>query len=217
MATCDNFPQFDMSNWYDVSYLICSIIRYGYEYNDILNKNVSCTQIGSKISKSLVRIAATRIFSEPEQSILEIIVNSIDSYTLTDEKVGKFGMGFFSFLYWLIDHPDRDVRITSKYLDVSGRECEWTVYIKEIGGNLLFNLNINTNYMDRRGTTISLNANGDSWEESVPKFRNQIETKLSEIDSVNLDIFENNSYHIINKTKVKTDDHIDIILNSDLI
>lgn len=62
-----------------------------------------CTEYGAKISQSLIRVAATRIFADPEQSIMELPVNSIDSYNLLagGKSVGKFGMGFFSIFYWL--------------------------------------------------------------------------------------------------------------------
>ena len=65
-----------------------------------------CSPVGHKIAASLIRVASTRIFADPEQSILELPVNSIDSY-FPESRVGKFGMGFFSFLYWLVDHPKR--------------------------------------------------------------------------------------------------------------
>ena len=81
----------------------------------------SCTPYGYKIASSLIRIAATRIFADPEQSILELPVNSIDAYKSLDatDKIGKFGMGFFSFLYWLIDHPKRYLTIISYYKEPS--------------------------------------------------------------------------------------------------
>lgn len=63
----------------------------------------SCTPMGLKIGDSLIRVAATRIFADPEQSIMELPVNSIDSYNskIGIPPVGKFGMGFFSILYWI--------------------------------------------------------------------------------------------------------------------
>jgi hypothetical protein len=71
----------------------------------------SNTELGVKISKALIRVAATRIFSEPEQSIMELPVNSIDSYNSKSSglfNIGKFGMGFFSILYWLTESQNGD-------------------------------------------------------------------------------------------------------------
>lgn len=64
---------------------------------------LTCTPMGAKIGDSLIRVAATRIFADPEQSIMELPVNSVDSYNskLGIPAVGKFGMGFFSILYWI--------------------------------------------------------------------------------------------------------------------
>ena len=53
----------------------------------------ACTDIGHKISESLIKIASLRIFADPEQSILELPINSMDSY-VPELKIGKFGMGF---------------------------------------------------------------------------------------------------------------------------
>lgn len=65
--------------------------------------NKGCSTYGYKISQGLIRVAATRIFSDPEQSIMELPVNSIDAYNslIGKEPVGKFGMGFFSILFWI--------------------------------------------------------------------------------------------------------------------
>ncbi len=88
-----------------------------------------CEPIGNKIARSLIRIAATRIFSEPEQSILELPVNSLDAYSEGKETVGKFGLGFYSILYWLIQHPSRCLTIVSQ---------NWAFKIKEVSGNLAY-------------------------------------------------------------------------------
>ena len=66
--------------------------------------NDGCTTYGERISRSLIRVAATRIFADPEQSIMELPVNSVDSYKTLEggKSIGKFGMGFFSIFYWII-------------------------------------------------------------------------------------------------------------------
>lgn len=89
--------------------LICSqMANFGNaKWLDILNilKNCPlvevcdpCTDIGAKIAKSLIKIASLRIFADPEQSIMELPVNSLDAYT-PESKIGKFGDGLlFHFL-----------------------------------------------------------------------------------------------------------------------
>ena len=111
-----------------------------------------CTVIGRKIARSLIRIAALRIFSDPAQSIMELPVNSIDAYFAAgqqsafgepktkrpDRKIGKFGMGFFSILYWLIGHPKRSLNIQSFYRDADGKYGAYSVSIYEKSGTLAF-------------------------------------------------------------------------------
>lgn len=88
----------------------------------------------------MIRVAATRIFADPSQSIMELPVNSIDSYRRLRSRrkglppppsVGKFGMGFFSILYWLIGHPQTQLIIESMYQDGI-----WKLKIQEIDGIL---------------------------------------------------------------------------------
>lgn len=85
-------------------------------HNSISNN--SNTEIGDKISCSLIRVASTRIFANPEQSVLELIANSIDSYNQSKPSIGKFGMGFFSVLYWICENNfDRSLLIESSYCE----------------------------------------------------------------------------------------------------
>ena len=84
--------------------IVCNI---GRSQQNILQ---SCTRLGDSLANNLIRIAATRIFADPYQSILELPVNSIDSYNRMQGKqtsIGKFGMGFFSILYWLFANPNK--------------------------------------------------------------------------------------------------------------
>ena len=74
-----------------------------------------CTYYGNKISLSLIRNAVTRIFDKPEKNIVELVVNGFDAYAVEGDTVGKFGMGFFSFLYWIINHPRRKINIYTSY------------------------------------------------------------------------------------------------------
>lgn len=93
--------------------IICGQLSIGPRWKDILSSN-HCTTKGHAIAQSLIKIASTRIFSVPEQSIMEPIVNSLDSYNPT-RKVGKFGMGFFSLMYWVVRDPNASMSITSHY------------------------------------------------------------------------------------------------------
>jgi len=121
-----------------------------------------CTTVGYKIAKSLIRIAATRIFAEPEQSILELPVNSIDSYN-PESRVGKFGMGFFSILYWLVGHPKRSLIIESYYKTSTGYGS-FHVVIQEVNEVIAFRLETNPmSEVTTTGTFIRLNATQDQF------------------------------------------------------
>jgi hypothetical protein len=67
-------------------------------------------------------VASENIFGHPEQSIMELPANSIDAVRAgtTAVSVGRFGMGFFSVLYWLIKHPQRDMYVQSMRIDGNG-------------------------------------------------------------------------------------------------
>ncbi len=139
-----------------------------------------CTKVGTKVAKSLIKIASLRIFADPEQSIMELPVNSLDAYS-PDRKIGKFGMGFFSILYWLVGHPKREIIIHSFSKSSTSGESENTyeaykVVIKEINGSLAFNL---TTYPYSQITTtgfrVHINAKDDPFpERSVAEFENQL-------------------------------------------
>uniref|UniRef100_A0A6C0M057 Uncharacterized protein n=1 Tax=viral metagenome TaxID=1070528 RepID=A0A6C0M057_9ZZZZ len=121
-----------------------------------------CTTIGSKIAKSLIRIASTRIFANPWQSIMEPIVNSIDAYS-PKSKVGKFGMGFFSFLYWLIGHPTRYLDVVS-YTVEDGTPTTFKIRIQDSPNGLTFNLRVYDSSVRRTGTSITLECALDSMD-----------------------------------------------------
>ncbi len=123
---------------FDISNLICS--RFSVSYDEFINRSINnCSSISGKIAESMIRVAATRIFSDPSQSIMELPVNSIDSYRKmknpNNASIGKFGMGFFSFLYWLIGYPQRTLYIYSKYND-NGDVVQYIFKINEINGSL---------------------------------------------------------------------------------
>ena len=151
--------------WCDLSYLICSSFNENnwnkfLNSTDYCNKPELCTDIGKKLSSSLIKIASTRIFSNPEQSILELPVNSLDAYG-EGSNVGKFGMGFFSILYWLIDHPERKIVIDSCYINEYGILEKFTCYIK-YNGKLMFKLS-NESSRNSTGSTISVDCSKDKF------------------------------------------------------
>ena len=145
-----------------------------------------CTEIGCKIAKSLIKIAALRIFADPEQSIMEIPVNSIDSYR-PDSKVGKFGMGFFSFLYWLIDHPLRVLYIYSWSKNEQGAICGYCATVRDSKNEgLTLSIKILETCVTQTGTLMYLDCKADKFNaSSVNKFYDQME-RLKNISSVKL-------------------------------
>ena len=88
---CQDLAQFG-EDFYDISALICTQMKETPDSWYNLMKLMSlcppvsecdpCTRIGYKIANSLIRIASTRIFADPEQSIMELPVNSVDAYAV---------------------------------------------------------------------------------------------------------------------------------------
>uniref|UniRef100_A0A6C0BF03 Histidine kinase/HSP90-like ATPase domain-containing protein n=1 Tax=viral metagenome TaxID=1070528 RepID=A0A6C0BF03_9ZZZZ len=164
---------------------------------EIFNPN-GCSEYGKKISESLIRVAATRIFSDPEQSVVELPVNSVDSYNsmIGKKTVGKFGMGFFSILYWLSESLNnnfsRTLNIFSTYKDKTTNELNsyniklnWTinglVVNKEITENKIFDLSNSEWYTNPKvkdkvtGTTIYLDCSKQNLsDENVRKMSQQL-------------------------------------------
>lgn len=175
--------------WFDISYLICSSMRSGDSsiastlqkleacppapLNISIKGCDSCTDVGHRVSTSLIKIAAQRIFADPEQSIIELPVNSLDAYS-PDTRIGKFGLGFFSILYWLIGHPKRSLTITSFYRARSsttssipenvGTVCTYTTTIQEVNGVLAFFLSFPESSITMTGTYMYLDAHEDPFD-----------------------------------------------------
>lgn len=163
--------------------------------------NKGCTDYGSKISQSLIRVAATRIFSDPEKSIMELPVNSIDSYNMLNGKnaVGKFGMGFFSIFYWLTEPLNGDFKrkmsIETRYHTGEGAEknmesyrvdLRWTtegllVEKSELNPNFSFNEKPNTT-----GTKIILDFSEFPIKESNVKLMFEYMSRLKLIEGASL-------------------------------
>lgn len=153
------------------------VLNKPYEITDLVCMNLSsanliefikgrqCTTLGFKISNNLIRVASSRIFTDPRRSLIEPITNSIDSYREMrgeNSGVGKFGMGFFSLLN-ILDEPNNKIEIESIYSLSSGK-CRWLCVITKSNDGYLFTLNSNIS-VDKRiktGTTIKLHINSAS-------------------------------------------------------
>lgn len=175
---------------FDLSSLICTQMSMGtvqLAWPDVFNlmKNCPpvsecdpCTKVGTKIAKSLIKIAALRIFADPEQSIMELPVNSLDSYN-PDRKIGKFGMGFFSILYWLVGHPKRSMIIHSFY-KTNDKYVTYQVVIKEINESLSFALTVYPgSKIFTTGFRIYIDASKDRFHPDVVK---KFQEQLSKLD-----------------------------------
>jgi hypothetical protein len=194
ISICEELKQYRNVD-IDINSLICT--QFGHtrrswgEIFELLERcNVNsdcyeCTKIGHKIATSLIRIAALRIFASPEQSILELPVNSVDSYH-PQSRIGKFGMGFFSFLYWLIGHPKRKLYIYSWFFDENIGYCGYCVTINDTPNGLSFNLRILETQVKVTGTFIYLDASEDEFENyNVANFGYQLD-KLFYIENVRI-------------------------------
>jgi hypothetical protein len=134
-----------------------------------IDHSPKCSNFGETIARSVIRVASERIFTEPEQSIMELPVNSIDSYRRRGERgqsVGKFGMGFFSILHWLIDEPKRALVIRSVY-QVGDMKEGYIVQIKH--GKSGFMVNFSDFYITDRpsGTEITVLYHGRKFSPST--------------------------------------------------
>lgn len=205
----------------NISSLICT--QFGKKMNtwaelfdllkrcDLNSDCYECTNVSHKIASSLVKVASLRIFATPEQSILELPVNSIDSYH-PDMRIGKFGMGFFSFLYWLIGHPNRVLYIYSWFFDNDLGNCGYCVTIKDTNDGLAFNLRILDTNVKRTGTFIYLDASNDEFENyNIVNFANQLE-KLMYVKNVRIFKVMNNSPYTGEDTRLFSDiDHFNLV------
>lgn len=177
-----------------------------------------CTEYGKKISDALIKIASTRIFTNPEQSILEIVVNSIDSYNSKNgiQSVGKFGMGFFSIFYFLAAQPGRVMNIYSTYKKEDKLESYLLILKWTPDGLTVKKYPYENGYT---GTKILIDSNGYYFkEEELKKMEKEI-YKLFEVSTVNI-IYVNDmgSIKIINRDKSSTvEDNIVVNLSGDIL
>ena len=149
-------------------------------------KRTFCTAMSQQIASSMVRIASSRIFSMPEQSLLELPVNSIDSYNRINDlpQIGKFGMGFFSMLYWLIGKPENRFSVTSRYF-FDKRLIEYQLYIiwTPLGFNCQLNELPDVNLpFEGTGTRVRLFA------PTLTNFNSLIFERLQDVENIDIQI-----------------------------
>lgn len=162
--------------------------------------NFKCTEIGSKISNALIRVSATRIFTDPEQSILELIANSIDSYNTMEGRptIGKFGMGFFSILFWLAEsNPltnnfDRLMEIRSSYLE-NDEVISYLAKIEWTKNGLKISYEYIKSVIQKTGTEIKIYASKQEFTENNISLMLKYCNKLSNITNVRIIVLDENS------------------------
>lgn len=155
-----------------------------------------CTTIGKQISENLVRVACSRIFANPHQSIIELPVNGIDSYNRLagiTQSVGKFGMGFFSILYWIVTDPGAELVINSTYKSEGRlrRYCAILSYDNDV------NVTVYENLIPGKetGTTIQLNLRNSTFD--IQKFKDEL-FRLVDVRSCKITIKINCTISILN-------------------
>lgn len=193
-----------------ISQIICGQLRVGRNWNQVLS-GVECTEIGSRISQSLIRVASTRIFADPTQSILEPVVNSLDAY-FPEQKTGKFGMGFFSLMYWVINNKARVVIDSVYRLDNGGNLCGYQAIIFHSGkeGNpLLLRLMDKDDNWKQPFTNIHIDFKIE--QDLKDGFLKQLQ-KLEYISTC--DIFVNNMLLNTNHSGFKNRPRVDVTLNN---
>jgi len=86
-----------------ITQIVCNLTR---PFKDA--RVMPCTDLGNKMAANFVRVAATKIFADPYQSIMELVSNAIDAETHNKNSIGRFGMGFFSIFALLLATKDFD-------------------------------------------------------------------------------------------------------------
>ncbi len=80
-AQRSTFSTLSDGNKFSLTNLICSRFSSEPDASELNLQSMNyCNWNSNQISNSMIRVAVTRIFADPAQSIMEIPVNSIDSY-----------------------------------------------------------------------------------------------------------------------------------------
>jgi hypothetical protein len=179
---------------YRISDLVCAIANGTSPQDFFGGKNVEgvkCTPIGHAIASNIIRVASKRIFADPSRSFVEPIANSIDSYREKAGKksnVGKFGMGFFSLLYWL-KGLDNKIYIRSVYKLENNDFCYWQADIRynPIEDQYYFNL-ISSEIVKnvQTGTNITILMNNADY--NAFEIRNVLIRAFSEVTDIRVDL-----------------------------
>ena len=84
-----SLPTTEIFSGVPIHQIICNLGTKGTNYVQ------KCTSIGKRMAENLIRVAATSMFSHPEQFMKELISNALDA-SINGHQIGRFGMGFFS-------------------------------------------------------------------------------------------------------------------------
>lgn len=143
-----------------VTQVVCNFAR-----TITVAKSRPCTKIGKKLAANFVRVAATRIFTDPYQSIMELVSNAIDACTFSKaSSIGRFGMGFFSIFGLLLSTKDFE-----KVLISTTQEKTFELVIVVRNGELTATLR-KTDKAGETGTIIRL--------ESRKKLKSEVKTAI---------------------------------------
>jgi hypothetical protein len=185
--------------------IICGQLAIGPSWKEVLERN-RCTIGGRKIAESLVKVAATRIFSIPEQSIMEPIVNSLDAYQPA-RKVGKFGMGFFSLLYWVVQDPKATLVIVSSYQEANFvKPCSYRATISNVNGELYVDVaELTTTPAWQTGFQLTLNFGSPVTDETFDRFVEQ----LNRLQYVTSAVIIVNRQNLLNAAAIKLRQQVD--------
>lgn len=186
---------------FELANLICG--RFRTDFTQFVMGEQACSPISGRVAMSMIRVAATRIFANPAQSIMEVPVNSIDSYRRlrygsSAPSVGKFGMGFYSFLYWLVGHPERTLTLKSTY-----QSQFWHLVISEVDGQLMAEFQPVDSF-EASGLSVILDASQDPLTRDIVDGMNDYLGRLVLINDVTL---------TTEAEDVKADVHIKVTLN----
>jgi len=158
-----------------VTQVVCNFAR-----TVTVAKDQACTEIGKKLASNFVRVAATRIFADPYQSIMELVSNAIDASVPAQNKtIGRFGMGFFSIFALLLSTKDFE-KVTVITTQGKTFQIDIVVQNEELTATLT-----NTQTADQTGTSIKLEASRPLEQTAISAIKRMVE-KFKFLTSVNI-------------------------------
>jgi len=160
-----------------VTQVVCNFAR-----TIAVAKDQPCTAIGKKLASNFVRVASTRIFADPYQSIMELVSNAIDaSVPAQNKSIGRFGMGFFSIFALLLSTKDFDKVTVTTTKDLTF-QVDIVVRNEELTATL-----INTKTVDHTGTSIRLESSKPLGEKVVGAIK-QMVRRFKFVTGVNIQV-----------------------------